>query len=291
MNKKRKRGRSRKKKDEDEMSIENEEESEGLYESAESYESEEEDVKDSTDKTTQTNGQIKETPNKKVVNLWDEKNRKNLKPNEELVFDNEAYEMLHRCKVEWPCLSVDFLLRENSDLTSFVKSYSKGMDKDLIKSKDKYPYDAYVIAGAQTNDVSGFVYFMKWYNMKRTKYDDDSEKGNSSENEDEEIDDENTGNKMSVNKKINPLMRFEKIPVGGNVNRIKSMRNSPIVAYWTDEPSVNICDCSELFEYVETNEEIICEQEELGNNNKKKKAKKINLSKFNVSKFKMREEG
>lgn len=35
-----------------------------------------------------------------------------LKESEELVFDNSAYEMLHRAKVEWPCLSIDFLLRD-----------------------------------------------------------------------------------------------------------------------------------------------------------------------------------
>ena len=27
-----------------------------------------------------------------------------------MIFDSKAYEMLHRAKVEWPCLSVDFLL-------------------------------------------------------------------------------------------------------------------------------------------------------------------------------------
>ena len=43
--------------------------------------------------------------------IWDEKTNP-LKEGEELVFDNSAYEMLHRAKVEWPCLSIDFLIRE-----------------------------------------------------------------------------------------------------------------------------------------------------------------------------------
>lgn len=49
-----------------------------------------------------------ETDKKQV---WDEKNQP-LKEDEELVFDNLAYQMLHRSRVEWPCLSIDFLLRD-----------------------------------------------------------------------------------------------------------------------------------------------------------------------------------
>jgi len=31
---------------------------------------------------------------------------------QDLIFDSNAYEMLHRAKVEWPCLSLDILLPE-----------------------------------------------------------------------------------------------------------------------------------------------------------------------------------
>lgn len=43
--------------------------------------------------------------------VWDE-NKAPLQEGEELVFDNSAYQMLHRAKVEWPCLSIDVLLRD-----------------------------------------------------------------------------------------------------------------------------------------------------------------------------------
>ncbi len=43
--------------------------------------------------------------------IWNEKTDP-LKEGEELVFDGSAYEMLHRSHVEWPCLSIDFLVRE-----------------------------------------------------------------------------------------------------------------------------------------------------------------------------------
>ena len=35
-----------------------------------------------------------------------------LKEDEELDYDGSAYEMLHRSKVEWPCLSLDVILPE-----------------------------------------------------------------------------------------------------------------------------------------------------------------------------------
>lgn len=46
--------------------------------------------------------------------IWDE-SKEPIKEGEELVFDNSAYEMLHRAKVEWPCLSVDFLVKDRVD--------------------------------------------------------------------------------------------------------------------------------------------------------------------------------
>ena len=109
----------------------------------------------------------------------------NLKEGEILDYDNDAYEMLHRSKVEWPCLSVDFLLKENSQISS-IKEFYLPNDKRKMTS-DKYPYNTYIIAGSQTNEKNGYFYFMRWYNMRKTKNDDDPEKG-----EDDEDDDDKT---------------------------------------------------------------------------------------------------
>ena len=43
--------------------------------------------------------------------LWNEKEAP-VKDMEHLLFDNSAYVMLHRSSVEWPCLSLDFLIKE-----------------------------------------------------------------------------------------------------------------------------------------------------------------------------------
>jgi ribosome assembly protein RRB1 len=48
---------------------------------------------------------------KKNKEIWDE-SKQPLQDGEELVYDSSAYMMLHRAKVEWPCLSIDVLLRD-----------------------------------------------------------------------------------------------------------------------------------------------------------------------------------
>ena len=245
-----------------------EEGEDNLYENEDSYESvEDNEIEDDDEEEKNNNIKIKgikeikkekknEDKNKIQVNLWDDKKNDKLKEGEILDYDNNAYEMLHRSKVEWPCLSVDFLLKENS-LISSVKDFYLPNDKRKMV-EDKYPYNAYIIAGSQTNEKNGYFYFMKWYNMRKTKYDDDPEKVEDDEEDDEDED------------KINPFMKYEKIKVNGNINRVKSMKNSSICALWNDSPSVDIIDCEELFNNIEYKEEIRAEE----NINKNKKLKK-----------------
>ena len=237
-------------------------EKEDSYESVEDNEEEDEefDAKEKIKVKNETKKEKKkEDKNNIQVNLWDEKKNNNLKDGEVLDFDNDAYEMLHRSKVEWPCLSVDFLLKENSSISS-VKEFYLPNDKRKL-TEDKYPYNTYIIAGSQTNEKNGYFYFMKWYNMRKTKYDDDPDKGEDDDEEDED--------------KINPFMKYEKIKVNGNINRVKSMKNSSICALWNDSPSVDIIDCEELFNNIEYQEEIRVEEDiDINKKNKNKKQKK-----------------
>ena len=238
-------------------------EKEDSYESVEDNEEEEDGEFDTKDKIKIKNETKKEKKNEDKnniqVNLWDEKKNKNLKEGEVLDFDNDAYEMLHRSKVEWPCLSVDFLLKENSSLSSLKEFYLPNDKRKM--TEDKYPYNTYIIAGSQTDEKNGYFYFMRWYNMRKTKYDDDPDKGEDDDEEDED--------------KINPFMKYEKIKVNGNINRVKSMKNSSICALWNDSPSVDIIDCEELFNNIEYQEEIRVEEDvDINKKNKNKKLKK-----------------
>jgi len=238
-------------------------EKEDSYESVEDNEEEEDGEFDTKDKIKIKNETKKEKKNEDKnniqVNLWDEKKNENLKEGEVLDFDNDAYEMLHRSKVEWPCLSVDFLLKENSSLSSLKEFYLPNDKRKM--TEDKYPYNTYIIAGSQTDEKNGYFYFMRWYNMRKTKYDDDPDKGEDDDEEDED--------------KINPFMKYEKIKVNGNINRVKSMKNSSICALWNDSPSVDIIDCEELFNNIEYQEEIRVEEDvDINKKNKNKKQKK-----------------
>ena len=237
-------------------------EKEDSYESVEDNEEEDEefDAKEKIKVKNETKKEKKkEDKNNIQVNLWDEIKNNNLKDGEVLDFDNDAYEMLHRSKVEWPCLSVDFLLKENSSISSLKEFYLPNDKRKL--TEDKYPYNTYIIAGSQTDEKNGYFYFMKWYNMRKTKYDDDPDKGEDDDEEDED--------------KINPFMKYEKIKANGNINRVKSMKNSSICALWNDSPSVDIIDCEELFNNIEYQEEIRVEEDiDINKKNKNKKQKK-----------------
>ena len=237
-------------------------EKEDSYESVEDNEDEDEefDAKDKIKVKNETKKSKKnEDKNNIQVNLWDEKKNNKLKEGEVLDFDNDAYEMLHRSKVEWPCLSVDFLLKENSSISSLKEFYLPNDKRKM--TEDKYPYNTYIIAGSQTDEKNGYFYFMKWYNMRKTKYDDDPDKGDDDDEEEED--------------KINPFMKYEKIKANGNINRVKSMKNSSICALWNDSPSVDIIDCEELFNNIEYQEEIRVEEDvDINKKNKNKKQKK-----------------
>ena len=51
--------------------------------------------------------------------IWDD-TKEPLKEGEELEYDGSAYVMLHRSKVEWPCLSIDYLVRERCTMDGFA---------------------------------------------------------------------------------------------------------------------------------------------------------------------------
>lgn len=105
--------------------------------------------------------------NPKKKEIWDE-SKEPLQEGEELVFDNSAYQMLHRAKVEWPCLSIDIILRDRinhhqQNNNSWFPDYTHAIDpKNMIKDKkgnmvhkhDKFPYTVYFCAGAQTTKKS-----------------------------------------------------------------------------------------------------------------------------------------
>jgi len=211
----------------------------------------------------------------KKVNIWDEKANK-LGKDEFLDFDNEAYEMLHRAKPEWPCMSIDFIMPER--FFPPVKSFFCNT-KDLKPVyKDDFPYTCYMVAGSQTTGYDGYLYFMKWYNMQKTKYDDDPD-----------ISLDNSHKSDQGSEKEDPFMKFEKMKVSGNINRVKAMKNSYLSAYWTDKGTVELIDLRSLINKIETQQQEDIENSELFKPSNKKK--KLNPKNISVNSFKRKLDG
>ena len=118
--------------------------------------------------------------------IWDDKNEP-LKEGEELEYDGSAYVMLHRTKVEWPCLSIDYLIRERCTIdgiapaeTWFPKQTNGQLDPNapntmtdaarnnvLRHKKDQCPMDVYMVAGSQAEKrADNKIYVMKWGAMQ-----------------------------------------------------------------------------------------------------------------------------
>lgn len=162
--------------------------------------------------------------------------------------------MLHRSKVEWPCLSIDWLLRERCgfggvcDQKTWFPSHVNGqlnpehtvLDKNNIQKhkNDKFPLTVYMVAGSQADKKSeNKLYVMKWAEMYKTDKEDEV-------NSDMDSDDE-------ANAVREPIIRFETVPHRGAVNRIRSMHGSPIVATWNEDAEVGIYNIQQAVEELE----------------------------------------
>lgn len=158
------------------------------------------------------------------------KSNEKLAQNEELVYDNSAYEMIHRANVEWPSLSIDILTPERFDKSkysnwfpSYVHSliptdvkketirYPDGYKAELSKHiTDKYPYEAYVVAGSQAvKKTENKLYVMKWCNLYKTLNEDDDEAINEEDENDEDA-----------------RLYYESVPHRGGVNRYFQFRHT-----------------------------------------------------------------
>lgn len=251
----------------DEKDKENSSESEyeTITDEEEVYESEDDNSDNYEEKKLED---FKKTSNKKDnnVQLWDDK-KENIKKDEELIFDNQAYQMLHRSNVSWPCFSVDWILPE-----FFIPQPMKNFYNPIKPSihLDEFPYTCYFIAGAQTSEKNGVLYYMKWFNMHRTLYDEDPDK---------EADSESEGGE--------PFMEHSIITTKGNVNRVKTMKNSFMAAYWSDLGSVELIDLRKNIEEMEGRWQDDSKNKK-DNKNKKKKVEEKNP---HVKSFKKKDEG
>lgn len=103
--------------------------------------------------------------------------------------------MLHRTKVEWPCLSCDWLVRErslNNPKTWFPNQINGALEPSQTvvdrlgrqrHKQDKFPMTAYMVAGSQAEKKSdNKIYVMKWSEMYKTVNEDEENSDSEEEN-------------------------------------------------------------------------------------------------------------
>jgi ribosome assembly protein RRB1 len=176
-------------------------------------------------------------------------NKDELNEEEQLAYENSAYEMIHRANCEWPCLSIDILLPERieaSSMDEWFPKYVHNLPENARVSKtvsdgeqsvevhrhknDRYPYDCYMVAGSQAiNKLENRLYVLKWCNLQKTLEEDDTEMK-------EEVHEDEA------------LLYYEGVPHKGAVNRLRSMHGSSIVATWSDDGEVSIFDLKEAIQ-------------------------------------------
>ena len=209
---------------EDEDVLEDEEENSDDYESIE---------EDDEEGMIQENKQKKYKLKEKKVEIQDAApyvgTGKDLAQDEQLDFENCTYEMLHRSTTEWPCMSIDFLLPD----VPMNNLYSLPRSVPIVKEFD-YPLNIYAVAGSMASVASkNQIYVLKFSNLMKTKYDDDSV---ISAEDDEVLDDE-------------PVILHQALPIKAGVNRIRSMAGFPIIAVTDEYRKVSIYDIRSNLEY------------------------------------------
>lgn len=224
--------------------------------------------------------------------IWNEKTQP-LGEDEELDFDASAYEMLHRAAVEWPCLSIDYLLPERtqypfentkewfpSGVAGNLNPADTVFDKRLntqIHKQDKYPMSVYFCGGSQSEvKTENKIYVMKWDQMEKTLKQDDAP------SDDSQDDEEDMMAKLAIKE---PVIRFESIPHRGAVNRIRSLHGSSVVATWNDEGEVGVFNVASAVSELDKPLTEVEEQALTTGKKKKKKAQKKSYGGTKIASF------
>lgn len=132
---------------------------------------------------------------------------------EQLDYDSTAYHLLHRMRVDWPCLSFDVL---PDQLGSF---------------RTKYPHTLYMVAGTQADQASrNKVMILKASDLHKTKHDerDEDDDDDDSDSDEEDLDE-------------NPTLEEKCFAHPGAVNRIRVCPQMPhIIATHADTANVHL---------------------------------------------------
>ena len=137
-----------------------------------------------------------------------------LNDDEKLDYDSSAYNLLHRMRVDWPCLSFDVL------------------PDQLGAFRTKYPATLYLAAGTQADAAhKNKVMLLKLSDLHKTKHDDKDEDDDDADSDDDDPDDLDD----------EPILEEKWFSHPGGVNRIRVCPQLPgLVATHADTGKVHV---------------------------------------------------
>lgn len=152
---------------------------------------------------------------------------------QEVDFDTSAYVVYNNLQLTYPCLSFDILN---------ANKYSNAPVSE--ESKLKFPLDFYMVAGAQTppDTEHNFIYVVKVDNIHQLDQEDEDDKD---EDEDDDDNDDGKDPKNDIDDEAKQAkLNTIRVPVKGNVNRIRANKISgkTFTATWTDKGKIHIND-------------------------------------------------
>lgn len=156
---------------------------------------------------------------------------------EQLVCDETAYDVFHKCNVEWPSLSFDFV----------CLNAAGEYDNLSPLALDTFPLSVSMVLGTQADRPNkNKLVCVRLSNMHRTgkgrtasKRSDDSD----SESSDEEEEEDDEGEIVNPDK--NAILQNADIRINSTINRVRVMpQKANIVALWTESGRVSLVDAA-----------------------------------------------
>lgn len=160
---------------------------------------------------------------------------------EHLVYDESAYHLFHKCMVEWPSLSFDFVCLN-----------ANGQYHNIAPVKqDTYPLSISAVLGTQADFANkNKLVCLRMSNLHRTDPATHAKRKNvskpvTSDDDSSEEEDSDNDESLLASPDRNPILQNADIRLDSTVNRVRVMpQKSNIVAVWTESKRVSLIDAA-----------------------------------------------
>lgn len=167
--------------------------------------------------------------------------RDELADGEQLVCDESAYDVLHKCTVEWPALSFDFV----------CMSAAGEYDNLNAVPLHTYPLSVSVVMGTQAERANkNMLVCARMSNMHRSSkarngVQTTRERDSDSDSSDDEVGDHGDDDNPPIGIDTNAILQSANIRMDSTINRVRVMpQRANIVAVWTEARRLCLVDAA-----------------------------------------------